>query len=333
MTVRLDILEAGPGLSLQDQGRPGHIGIGLSPGGAADRDALLHGQTLLQNPPEAPALEMAGFGGKFRALSTTRIALTGATMRATLNSEAIEPNTTFAIHPGDTLQIGAAISGVFGYLHIAGGFTAQEALGGRGYHGIAGLGALCQAGDILTAPDDPTPDAPRQRLTLPKPKNDAIRIMNGPQTALFPEETRRRFEETIFTRSPRGNRQGVRLDQTREPFSTGGQLTLTSDFIAAGDIQMTGDGTPYVLMADCQTMGGYPRIGTVLPADLPRIAQAQPGTKLTFRFVSLEQAEAAWQSDDARRAAFAKACTPLIRDPHEMGDLLSYELISRPVED
>ena len=71
-----------------------------------------------------------------------------------------------------------------------------------------------------------------------------------------------------------------------------------SDFITEGDIQMTGDGTPFVLLADCQTMGGYPRIGTVIPADLSRIAQALPGTKLSFRFIELEEAEALWQSDD-----------------------------------
>ena len=90
---------------------------------------------------------------------------------------------------------------------------------------------------------------------------------------------------------------------------------------------MTGDGTPYILLAECQTMGGYPRIGTVIPADLPRVAQAAPGQVLRPRAISVEEADALWRSDvDLLRAARARVA-PLRRDPHDIPDLLSYQLI------
>ena len=131
----------------------------------------------------------------------------------------------------------------------------------------------------------------------------------------------------------RDSRQGVRMDHDGAPFSTGDQLNQVSDFIAPGDIQMTGDGTPYVLLADCQTMGGYPRIGTVLPVDLPRIAQAELGATIRFEFVTLERAEALWQSDETQLATLKSRMEPRVRDPREMSDLLAYELISKPVID
>ena len=162
-------------------------------------------------------------------------------------------------------------------------------------------------------------------------ENTPIRVMPGPQTGLFDDTLLARFEATEFTRSAKANRQGVRLDQEGPSFTAGSQLQQVSDFIAEGDIQMTGDGTPYVLLADCQTMGGYPRIGTVLPCDLPRIAQALPGASIRFRFVTVDEAEALWQSDTARLARFSSGVAPLVRDPRDIPDLLSYDLIGKPI--
>lgn len=96
---------------------------------------------------------------------------------------------------------------------------------------------------------------------------------------------------------------------------------------------MTGDGTPYVLLADCQTMGGYPRIGTVLPTDLPRVAQVRAGEELRFRFVAVDVAEADWKSDDELLASLKRARIPQSRNPRDVADLLTYDLIGRPPED
>jgi allophanate hydrolase len=105
-------------------------------------------------------------------------------------------------------------------------------------------------------------------------------------------------------------------------------LTILSDVIVPGDIQITGDGAPFVLMCECQTTGGYPRIGTVLPSDLARVAQAPAGAILTFGFVDLDAARAIEQRATAARAALQSCVTPLLRDPHSIRDLLGYQLIS-----
>ncbi len=324
------IERAGPAMSVQDAGRAGELGLGLSRGGAADRIGWLEGVALLGQSLEAASIEMAGMGGRLRFEADTRFALSGAPMRAMLNGAPIEWRASHRARAGDVLDIGVASRGVYGYLALAGGVDAPVELGGRGYHVIAGLGAPLSGGESLRLLPDPAPEAAPLRLSSEPVSSAPIRVMEGPQTYLFSEETRAGFEATRFFKSPRANRQGVRLDHEGAPFATAGQLNLVSDFIAEGDIQMTGDGTPFVLLAECQSMGGYPRIGTVLPADLPRVAQADVGSVLSFRFVSVEEAEATWESDEAILSRLKKRLAPMVRDPRDMADLLSYELIDRP---
>ena len=155
-----------------------------------------------------------------------------------------------------------------------------------------------------------------------------IRIMPGPQTDFFDQATQEAFCATQFRRSLRGNRQGIRLAHDNGSFGTTGGLTNVSDLIVPGDIQITGEGIPYILLAECQTIGGYPRIGSVIPADLPKIAQAAPGTPLQFSFLSVAEADATATSLDGSLPAITKMCQPMVRDPHDIADLLGYQLIS-----
>lgn len=320
----------GPAVSVQDLGRPGGLGQGLSRGGAADRLGFIDGCVLLGQTADHAALELAGMGGVFTFTSPVRIALSGARMRAALDGAPIEWNASHLAMPGMRLEIGAAEDGVYGYLHFGGGLATPQELGGRGFHRIAGLGKLIAAGDTLPLGKDAHLDAPPMRLPARLKGSGPLRVMPGPQSDLFSDKMRTVFEATSFKRSPRANRQGVRLDHDGAPFATDGQLKLVSDFICEGDIQMTGDGTPFVLLAECQTMGGYPRIGSVIPTDLPRVAQAMLGETLTMRFITTAEAEDLWQSDEAYVKSRASAKAPRVRDPREMADLLSYELVDRP---
>lgn len=332
MTRHVTILSAGPATSVQDAGRAGGLGLGLSQGGAADRTAYLTGCALLGQANGTAVLEMAGLGATLRFEDATRFALSGAQMRASLDGQPLEWNAAHLAGPGAVLTIGAVERGVYGYLSLGGGVTTPVALGGRGFHRIAGLGKPVADGDRLPLGPDDISQAP-MRVGAARAIDAPIRVMSGPQTALFPDDALARFTATVFTRSAKANRQGVRMDHDGAPFSTADQLNQVSDFIAPGDIQMTGDGTPYVLLADCQTMGGYPRIGTVLPVDLPRIAQAELGAAIRFEFVTLERAEALWQSEEAQLAAIKSRLEPRVRDPREMSDLLAHELISKPIAD
>jgi biotin-dependent carboxylase-like uncharacterized protein len=324
------IQSIGPAVSVQDLGRPGGLGLGLSRGGAADRFALIEGNVLLGQSAECAAMEMAGMGGRFTFSHPTRFALSGAKMRATLDQSPIEWNASHLALPGSVLDIGAAENGVYGYLSFGGGLDTELELGGRGYHRIAGLGRVLQAGDTLPLRDDAQIDMVPMRLPERTESMSVVRVMPGPQSDLFSDGAKQAFEAATFIRSPKANRQGVRLEHDGAPFATEGQLTLVSDFIAEGDIQMTGDGTPYVLLAECQTMGGYPRIGTVIPSDLPKIAQAMPGASVRFSFISMQDAETIWESEASFATKRKAALMPRVRDPREIADLLSYELIDRP---
>ncbi|MCB1342625.1 MAG: biotin-dependent carboxyltransferase family protein [Pseudooceanicola sp.] len=324
----LTILRAGPALSVQDLGRPGHLSEGLSPGGAMDRLALLEAAALLDLPDVVPAIEMASTGGRFSVDAPMRIALTGAPMKAAVDGAPAPWAATVLLLPGQVLEIGGATAGTYGYLTPAGGIRSPDWLGSRSAHLVIGVGGLLASGDTLTTGDDPAPQAPARRIDAGSRFNGGtLRLMPGPQTGLFDAATLERIQATGFTRSAQANRQGIRLDHDGAPFPAAAAKGLASDFILTGDVQLIGEGIPFVLMAECQTIGGYPRLGTVIPDDLPRIAQAPAGAPLRLALMTLDQADALWTTDAARLRSLKKRVQPLIRDPRDIPDLLGYQLI------
>ncbi|KIC22999.1 MULTISPECIES: biotin-dependent carboxyltransferase family protein [unclassified Leisingera] len=328
MTGTLTVLRTGPGVTVQDGGRPGWLEYGVSRGGAADRLALAEGAALLGQGADLAAVEMPGMGGEFQADSDLRIALTGAPMRASIDSAAVAWNASHLLPAGARLMIGAARSGSYGYLHVGGGIQTPEHLGARSAHLAAGIGAPLKEGDVLdTGPDSGGITglglAPENRF-----EGGTVRVVASLQTSLFPQAELMRFEQTAFRRGARGNRMGVPMESDGEGFRPNGARTVVSEVIVPGDIQVTGDGTPYVLLAESQTTGGYPRIGTVLPCDLPVLAQAAVGAELRFRFIAMEEAVALERAEAERREGLRSQCYPLIRDPRSMSNLLSFQLIS-----
>ncbi|MEX0304922.1 MAG: biotin-dependent carboxyltransferase family protein, partial [Leisingera sp.] len=261
----LRILRIGPVASVQDSGRPGLLGQGVSQGGAADSLALAEGAALLRQSPGLAALEMGGMGGEFEAIGPVRIALTGAPMAAALDGEVLAWNASHRLAAGQILSIGAARSGVYGYLHLGGGVATEPLLGSRSVHLMAGLGQAAQAGSILPAGPDPGSETGLSLLAEDRFQGGEIRIVESFQSHLFPAEVRARFAVTDFSRGSRANRMGVEMVSDGEGFAAEGQLNILSEVILPGDVQMTGDGKPFVLLRECQTTGGYPRIGTVLP--------------------------------------------------------------------
>jgi len=229
---------------------------------------------------------------------------------------------------GEVLTIGAPRSGTYGYLHVGGGFDAPQFMGTRGAHMSAGLGRLIEAGDELQVLPDAGGRTGYALLAPDRFKGGSVRIVPSMQTDQFPKDVRTRFEETIFTRDARANRQGMRMEHEGPGFSAEAQRSIVSEIIVPGDIQITGDGTPFVLMCESQTTGGYPRIGTVIPSDLSRVAQCPVGGTLQFRFVTLDEAQDIERKADAARKALAAKAQPITRDPADIPDLLGYNLIS-----
>lgn len=329
--TRLAIARADGILTVQDSGRPGHQAQGLSRGGAMDRQALIEAAALLgvDTPAGTPlaGIEMAAAGGSFSVDEPTRIALTGAPMVATLDDAPLRWHASHLVQPGQQLRIGGAQAGVYGYLTPAGGIATPEWLGSRAAHLTVGIGAQLQAGDALPCGDDPDPEHPGRVIDAVQRFNGGtLRVMDGPQTGLFDADVLAAFYGCDFTRGARGNRQGVQLESDAR-FTSDHAAGLASDMIGPGDLQMTGDGVPYVLMAECQTMGGYPRLGQIIPADLPAIAQAAPGTRLRFTRLDVKQADALYRTDAALLREASARCRNLIRDPATIPDLLSYQLV------
>ncbi len=328
----------GPACTLQDMGRPGLLALGVSRGGAMDVLALAEGAALLGQDSSLAALEMAGLGGEFEATGDLRIALTGAPMKAMIDGQPVNWNASHALMKGQRLAIGAVLAGAYGYLHLGGGFDGPLILGSRSAHLLAGLGGLVQAGDRLAAgPEQGGPEqaGPEQGsrtgyglAVTDRFGGGTVRVVASVQTRLFGDDVLQRFQDTAFWRGARANRMGAQIQSQGGGFATSNQLNILSEMIVPGDIQMTGDGNPFVLLAESQTTGGYPRIATVIPCDRPIVAQAPAGAPLQFQFIPLEQAMEAQQAFETTLAGLTKSCQPLIRDVAEISDLLSYQLIS-----
>ncbi|WP_425596510.1 biotin-dependent carboxyltransferase family protein [Roseobacter litoralis] len=331
MSGHLIIHTAGPGSSVQDMGRAGFLAYGLTRGGAADQIALHEAAALLGQSPTHAAIEMVGVGGTFESSVDTVIALTGAEMSASIDGSAVVWHASHSLPKGAKLKIGGVLKGTYGYLSVAGGIDTPQIMGARSTHFKAGIGDVLEPGQTL-----PLGAATTQRPGFLIAASDRfaggdIRIVPSVQTDQFSPETLTRFAQTTFRRDARGNRQGVRMDAETDGFFVDGGLSIVSEVITEGDIQVTGDGAPYVLMCECQTTGGYPRIGTVLPCDLARVAQAPVGAPLRFRFVTVDEAREVEIKSRAEIKALAGRAKPLVRDPHDISDLLSYQLVSGAV--
>lgn len=327
MTAHLTVKQAGPAMSLQDQGRPGYRAEGLTPGGAADLVALHEGAALLGQSATHAAIEMAGSGGIFSAETDIRIALTGAEMAANIDGETLTWNASYLLPAGATLTIGGAKNGGYGYLHVGGGFATPEVMRSRASHLACGIGGLIQSGDSFPIGPDKRHEVAMTLTPMNRFGGGKIRIVASMQTDNFAPEVIERFEQTTFRRDARANRMGVRMDFDGEGFATEEQLSIVSEVVVPGDVQVSGDGAPYVLMYECQTTGGYPRICSVLHCDLPRVAQALTGAEVTFEFVEMDEAVALQSRFLAELKSLPSRVTPLVRDPHDIKDLLSYQLV------
>lgn len=321
------IIRVGPGVSVQDQGRRGLLAQGLSRGGALDLLALAEGAALLGQSDRLAALEIAG---SFLALiceAPLRIALTGAPMRASCDGAALVWNASHSLPKSARLELGASAGGV-SYVSFGGGIDLPLTLGARSAHLAGGVGQMVQTGDSVAIGPDAGQGTGLTLDPLPRFEGGLLRMVETPQTRLFPPDQVARFTQTRFRKDARGNRMGQRLVPDGPGFGLAQGLGILSETIVPGDIQITGDGAPFVLLAECQTTGGYPRLGTVLPCDLPQLVQAPAGAELRFAFVSFDDALALERAEAARRAALRANLRPLLRDPRDMGDLLAYSLVS-----
>jgi allophanate hydrolase subunit 2 len=263
----LTILGAGPLTTLQDAGRFGMLRHGISASGPMDRGAF------------------ARAGAALPAAGSTGIEHTqGLAFVADMPLLVATPELR-RVAAGERVEIAPA-AGNYGYLRFEREIEVPALLGSRSTNLAVGLGGkggrALKAGDRLEfgAAGQPVPPPPETGGSGP------IRVIWGLHAALFGSETCQQFIAARFVISTSLDRMGVQLLDPAGVFRQPARLSLVSDAIVAGDIQILGDGTPVVLMRDHQPTGGYPRIATVVSADLDRFAQLRPGTEVTFQPVA-----------------------------------------------
>jgi biotin-dependent carboxylase-like uncharacterized protein len=299
----MSITVQSPGLqtTVQDLGRTGYRHLGVAAGGVLDPVALQAGNALLGNAPGAAALEFALLGPTLRAEADLLVVLL-ATESATLDGVPVAAGQPLCWPAGATLRLGPLTRGARGWLCVAGGVSVPEVLGSRSTDLVAGFGGLdgraLRAGDRVPVGEPAAAARGLLRALTPSGRRVApwglppARDRCGPIRVLMAAEAgAAALPAESWTVAADSNRMGVRLQGAALPVEAGG--SRLSAGVAPGVIQLPPSGQPIVLLADAQTVGGYPWLGAVIGADLPRLAQARPGGTLRFRAVSLAEAEAA----------------------------------------
>ncbi|WP_454254538.1 5-oxoprolinase subunit C family protein [Pseudomonas sp. Marseille-Q8238] len=292
----LQVAKPGPLSLLQDAGRQGWQHLGVSPSGPLDVHAAAWANRLLGNAWGAPLLEVALGDVELRSQVDTWLAFTGADMPLTVDDRAQMGWSRFSLRAGQRVRLGYARSGQRGYLAVAGGFAARPVLGSvstqvrEGLGGLDGQGSALREGDLLPcaatlsgqrAASVPWPYRPDYRADA------ELRVITGGDAAQFSAVARQAFFTQRWCLSPNSDRMGVRLqgEALQAP------LRQWSLGVTRGAIQIPPDGQPIILLADHQTMGGYPLLGFVHPLDLGRLAQCTARQALRFTQVSLERAQ------------------------------------------
>jgi len=262
-----------PGLltTIQDLGRVGFQQWGVSVSGAMDRYALVCANRLVGNPDQAAGLEMTISGPALGFAVDSVFAVTGAQGPVTLNGTPVPVWTAVGAPAGSTLEIGRFTAGARAYLAVAGGIDVPAIHGSRSTHVPSGTGGL--AGRALRKADELRVSDPPARardhagrllpalLRPPYEPNPTIRILPGPQAARFPPAAIHQLTHHSYYRiMPQSDRMGYRLEG--HPLAGSHEFgALISDATPAGSLQVFPNGQLALLMADCQTTGGYPKIG------------------------------------------------------------------------
>ncbi|MGB0662444.1 MAG: carboxyltransferase domain-containing protein [Pontibacterium sp.] len=299
-TGKVEVLEAGAMVMVQDLGRRGVQHTGYSQGGVLDLHAAHWANYLLGNHQDAALFEVALSPLKLRFLAPTRIALTGAEVGATLAGQPCKNWASHEIKAGDELCLGWPSQGLRAYVAVLGGFEQPKHLGSRS-HVAREANSCVSAGDTLfyaSSSNDKAstcwqvPARFQRHYLTPKQQQAALilRLVVGYQGGELSETQWQVIEQNEYSTSHQSDRMGSRLQGPKIELKGEG---LASEAIALGAVQVPPDGQPIVLLNDRQTLGGYPKLGSVLPMDLARLAQAVPGIKVRFQRLTLAQAQAA----------------------------------------
>jgi len=289
------VLDPGSHTTVQDSGRLGFQKLGVPVSGALDPFAHRVANLLVDNPEDEAVLECTVTGPTLAFLKQADLAVAGGAMDITLNNHAMSGWSSFSVKPGDVLRLGHAHSGCRTYLAVRGGLDLPLIMGSRSTTVSAELGGFrgrpLAKGDLLSR--RPVEPLARHR-TLPRewvpeyPEAIRLRAIPGPQDDFFAAGLEA-FFTSRFQVGSRADRMGYRLDGPCIRHKTGAPESIISEPSLPGNVQVPADGQPIIILVE-QTVGGYAKVASVITADLWKVAQAVPGTAVSFQPCTLPEA-------------------------------------------
>ena len=290
-----------PGLltTIQDLGRNGFKKDGIITSGAMDPVAHRIANLLVQNDETEPTIEITLYGPTIRFVENTVISLCGGDLSPYLNGKAMKMNRPIWIHKGDVLTFGRPKTGCRAYLAVHGGLKIKQVMGSYSTYLRAEIGGFkgraLQKGDQLELNlknvnlNEQHQNWSSGISSIPPIGIKRVRVLKGRHFDDFSKSSQDRFFEESFKVSAQSDRMGYRLDGKSLELSK--PKEIISEAVTFGTIQVPANGKPIILMADSQTIGGYPKIAEVISVDLPVVAQAKPGDELQFKLVAIDEAQ------------------------------------------
>ncbi|UWQ06847.1 5-oxoprolinase subunit C family protein [Aliiroseovarius crassostreae] len=290
--AKLSVRFAGPFVSFQDGGRPGHMRFGVPRSGPMDQLSFNAANAALGNNLNSTGIEVSMGGLVLECLEgAVTLAVTGGEFLCDHPRGKSLDWQVLSLFAGETLSLRAGPSGSWAYLAFSGDLQVSNWLGASATHSISNLGGgAIHTGHIITVQaaelrEDRLGPVPRSDY---KENQGVARVIMGPQDRFFPQVSLDAFTTESFALTTSFDRMGVRL--SGPPLSLKDALSIPSEPVARGSIQVAGDGTPTILLADHQTTGGYPKIATIISADLDHVAQLRAGDRLRFEQVTAQEA-------------------------------------------
>jgi antagonist of KipI len=314
----IEVVSPGLWTTIQDLGRPGHRADGVPLSGAADSPMLRLANLLVGNPETAAAIEFTLVAPELRFTRDTVVAVCGATFSG------VPMARPFWVTAGTVLAPGHATRGCRGVLAVAGGIDVAPVLGSRSTLVAASLGGFfgrpLAAGDrVPCGPADVDIDGGWSldpTLMGEKDGEWVLRMIPGEEAA----DTDGGIWSNAFRASSRSDRMGLRLEGPpllRHPAAAGHGMSVA---VLPGTVQVPPDGQPILLLADAQTIGGYPVVGHVITADLPWAAQVRPGETVRFQPCTIDEAHTALREREARIEMVRRGIAGRIRRPGGRSD-------------
>ena len=289
--VEFSISFAGPLVTFQDIGRPGNMRYGVSASGPMDIVSFEAANAVLGNETKQTAIEIS-LGGLILQCheGSITLAITGGDFLIEYQGQKISSWTVLTIQKGERLSIRAGKSGSWAYLAFSGKLNVKDWLKSNSTHSTSGFGGgVLKTGQKFTL-TDASNQANRIGPIL-KPSfntNDLIHAVLGPQDQYFINTAIEIFSDSIFKVSDNYDRMGMQL--TGPKLELKSALSIPSEPVVKGSIQVSGDGIPTILLADHQTTGGYPKIATVISSDINRLVQFRSNQSVEFILISSNEA-------------------------------------------